>query len=261
MRSSRPLLVSAISSAVDSMPSADAWTFLQTLAGKVQGRHYLEPLSAEAGRDAEGLAASDPDAAIEFSRRFDDGSDLFLTDIMQGLADGLGAADGATIDYRRIPARVGTFLLANSSVFAGAVARRIRTGETPALDLVPYLQTADGTWRDKAAYRLVSEIDSSAFAPLLPSILHRGSGEELAGRVAEIVRRSGLEFPEFDDALLDAIRDDDTMRSVREVVARSCREVTQIGSWRRPFAWCRMILTGFSMARSWAQDRQLCCQR
>lgn len=224
MKSSRPLLVSAISSAVDSMPSSDAWTFLETLAGKVRGRQDLEPLSAAAGRDAEGLAASDPDAAIEFSRRFEDEADHFPPDIMQGLADGLGAADGATIDYRRIPARVGTFLVANSSVFAEAAARRIRTGETPASDVVRYLQTGDGTWRDKAACRLVSEIDSREFAPLLPSILHRSSGDELAGRVAEIVRRSGLAFPEFDDALVDAIREDATMRSVREVVAREPQE-------------------------------------
>lgn len=219
MRSSRPLLVSAINSAVHSMPSADAWIFLQTLAGKVRGRDDLEELSVEAGRDAEGLAAFDPDAAIEFSRRFEDGSDAFPIDIMQGLADGLGAAVESAIDYRRIPARVGTFLVANSSVFAEAVARRIRTGETPASDFLPYLQTGDDTWRDKAAGRLVSEIDSREFAPLLPSILHRSSGDDLAGRVAEIVRRSALAFPEFDDALVDAIRDDATMRSVRSLVA------------------------------------------
>lgn len=223
MRSSRPLLVSAISSAVDSMPSSNAWTFLQTLAGKVRGRHDLEPLSAAAGRDAERLAASDPDAAIEFSRNFDDGADLFPTDILQGLADGLGSVDVATIDYRRIPAQVGTFLLANSSAFTEAAARRIRIGETQASDLVPYLQTSDGTWRNKAARRLVSEIDVREFAPLLPSIMYRSSGDELAGRVTEIVRRSGLAFPDFDDALVDAIRDDATMRNVRDVVARELR--------------------------------------
>ncbi|MER9748285.1 hypothetical protein [Mesorhizobium sp. M0140] len=223
MRSSRSLLVSAISSAVESMPSADAWTFLETLAGKVRDRNDLEPLGVEAGRDAEELAASDPDAAIEFSRRFQDASDLFPTDIMQGLANGLGAADGATIDYRRIPPWVGTFLVANSSVFAEAAARRIRTGETPALDLVPYLQTGDVIWRDKAARRLVSEIDSREFAPLVSSILHRSTGDDLAGRVAEIVRRSGLAFPEFDEALVDAIRDEATMLSVRGVVAQELK--------------------------------------
>jgi hypothetical protein len=224
MKSSRPLLVSAISSAVGSVPPADAWNFLQTLAGKVQGRVDLEPLSIEAGRNAKQLAASDPDAAIEFSSRFQDGPDLFPTDIMQGLADGLGTADGIIIDYRRIPARVGTFLLANSSAFTKSAAHRIRTGELSASDLLPFLQTGDGTWRDRAAGRIVPEIDSAEFAPLLSSILHRSSGDELADRVVRIVRRSGLLFPEFDDALVEAIRDDVTMQTVRSVVVRELQE-------------------------------------
>ena len=41
----------------------------------------------------------------------------------------------------------------------------------------------------------------------------------------EIVRSSGLAFPEFDDALVDAIRDDATMRSVRSVVAREVQAI------------------------------------
>ena len=225
IRNFRPLLVSAISSAIDSMPSAEAWIFLQTLADKVQGREGLEPLSVEAGRDAEELAASDPDAAIEFSRRFQDGSDVFPSNIMRGLADGLGAANDAALDYRRIPARVGTFLVANSSVFTEAAARRIRNGKIPASDLLPYLHLGDDRWLDKATGRLASEIDSPAFAPLLPSVLHRRSSDDLTRRVVEIVRSSGLAFPEFDDALVDAIRDDATMRSVRSVVAREVQAI------------------------------------
>lgn len=224
MRSSRPLLLSAISSAVNSVPPADAWTFLYTLAGKIQGRPGLEPLSAEAGRDAQRLAASDPDAAIDFASHFQDGPDLLPTDIIQGLGDGLGAANRLAVDYQRIPARVGSFLLANSPAFTESAAQRIRAGEVSASDLLPYLQTGEGTWRDKAAARLASEIDSAEFAPLLASVLHRCSGDELADRVVEIVRHSGLAFPELDDALIDAIRDDETMRAVRSLVVQDLQQ-------------------------------------
>mgnify|MGYP003380905088 CR=1 FL=1 len=220
MKSSRSLLVKAISSAVDNMSPLDAWTFLRTLAGKVHGRDELAPLTAEAGRDAARLAMSDPEAAINFTQHFEADPDLLPTELLRGVADGLGASDGATIDLRRIPPRVGVFLIATSATFTSAVAHRIRTGRISASDLVPYLQSGDRTWREKAAEQLVSEIDSREFAPLLPSILHRNSGDDSADQIAAIVHRSGLEFPEFDDPLIEAIRDEATMQSVRSVVAR-----------------------------------------
>jgi hypothetical protein len=250
MKSSLPSLNAAIGSAVATMSSAEAWTFLQTLAGKVQGRDALEPISIEASKDAKRLAASDPDAAITFSQRFRESHDVFPTDIMRGLADGLGAAREPAINYHSIPPRVGTFLVASSSAFAEALARHIRVGETPALVVVPYLQTGDNDWRDEAAKRLVSEMDSREFAPLLPSILNRSSGDDLADQITEIVRRSGLVFSDFDDALVDAIRDDATMYTVREIVATA--------SSRGPFVSCRAISSGFSVVRSRAQDRRRC---
>ncbi|TCA75000.1 hypothetical protein E0H62_14885 [Rhizobium leguminosarum bv. viciae] len=224
MKSSLPSLNAAIGSAVATMSSAEAWTFLQTLAGKVQGRDALEPISIEMSKDAKRLAASDPDAAIEFSQRFRASHDVFPTGIMRGLADGLGAARESAIDYRSIPPQIGTFLIASSSAFAEALAHHIRLGDTPASVIVPYLQTDDSDWRDEAVKRLVSEVDSREFAPLLPSILNRSSGDDLADQITEIVRRSGLVFSDFDDALMDAIRDDATMQAVRAVVAKDLQE-------------------------------------
>lgn len=224
MKSSLPSLNVAIGSAVASMSSADAWTFLQTLAGKVQGRDALQPISIEASKDAKKLAASDPDAAIEFLQRFQESHDVFPTDIMRGLGDGLGAVRVPAIGYQSIPPRVGTFLVASSSAFVEALARHIRMGETPASVVVPFLQTDDGDWRDAAAKRLISEIDSREFAPLLPSILNRSSGDDLDDQISEIIHRSGLVFSDFDDALVGAIRDDATMQTVREIVAKDLQE-------------------------------------
>ncbi|MCA1441996.1 hypothetical protein I6F07_17595 [Ensifer sp. IC4062] len=220
MRGSLPSLNAAISSAVATMSSAEAWSFLQTLSGKVHGRDALDILSIQATNDAKRLATSNPEAAIEFSQRFRENQDVFPIDIMRGLADGLGAAKEPAIDYQSIPPRVGTFLIASSSAFTELLARHIRTGETPASAVVPYLQTDDRGWRDAAAKRLVNVMDSAEFAPLLPSILNHSSGKELSDKIIAIVARSGLAFSEFDEALVDAIRDDTTMQAVRNIVAR-----------------------------------------
>ncbi len=224
MSSSLPTLKAAIGSAVRGMSSADAWSFLQTLVGKTQGRDALEPIGIEATRDAERLAASDPKAAIEFMQRFQESHTVFPVDIMGGIADGLGAVREPIIDYQSIPPRVGTFLVASSTAFSEALARRIRRGEVIPSVVLPYFQAGDSDWWDRASRRIVSEIDSREFAPLLPTVLNRRTGDDLVDQITEIIRRSSLQFPEFDQALVDAIRDDETMRVVQEFVADNMQE-------------------------------------
>lgn len=223
MKNSLKLFIASIRSAVRAMTAADAWTFLQTLAGKVEAREELAPISLEATKSAELLAAAAPDAAIEFLQRFPDGPDPFPVDVILGLGNGLAANDDVLIDYRGIPAHIGTFLIANSASFSAGLARRIRRGETPASDIVPYLQVGDSTWHEVAIIQLLFEIDSREFAPLLPYILKRSSSDSLVDQILRIVDQTKLAFPEFDDALVDAIRDDNTMSEVRDFVAYNVR--------------------------------------
>ncbi len=224
MRTSQQLMRASIRSAVSAMTVKEAWSFLQTLAAKVQAREELDPISFEATKCAEMLAAAAPDAAIEFSQRFLDGLDPFPLDVMRGLGNGLAADDDGFIDYRRIPPHVGTFLIANSASFSAALARRIRRGETPASDVLPYLQDCDSEWHEGAIVQLLFEIDSPEFAPLIPSILKRHSGDYLLDQILHIVDHTKLAFPEFDDALVDAIRDDDTMSEIRKFVAQNIQK-------------------------------------
>ncbi|WCK74995.1 hypothetical protein [Agrobacterium tumefaciens] len=222
--SSLPIINAAVNSAVETMSSADAWNFLQTLIGKTRGRNGLDPITTEATGDAERLAALDPDVAIDFSRRFDDSNITFPVDLMRGVADGLGAAEAIPINYERIPPRVGAFFVASSETFGQVLARRIRNGELDPSVIMPYFQAGESDWWDGASRRLISEMDSREFAPFLPSVLSRRSGDDLVDQINEIVRRSDLQFPEFDQGLVDAIRDDDTMRVVQEFVVRNVHE-------------------------------------
>lgn len=218
MRGSQQLLTSAIGSAVDGMLPADAWGFLRTLEGKIQGRGDLIVLGREAALDAARLAAADPGQAIEFAAGYEHESEI-QSDLIRGLADGLGhAVDDIPIDFRRIPPSVGAFMIANSSDFAAAAAHRIRTGEASASDLSPYFLKGSDHWVDKACGRFVTEIDSREFAPLVASILHASSEEHLVERIVEVVRQTELAYREFDDVLSDAIPDDIALGTVRSVV-------------------------------------------
>lgn len=218
MKSSQQLLTSAIGSAVDGMSPAEAWGFLRTLEGKIQGRGELMMLGHETALEAARLAAADPHQAVEFAAGYEHEPDV-QSDLIRGLADGLGnAVHDIPIDFRRIPPLVGAFMIASSSAFTAAAARRIRAGEASASDLSPYFLKNAGSWVDKACERLVTEIDGREFAPLLANILRASSEEHLVERIVDVVRRTKLAFPEFDDVLSGEIPDDAGLRKVRSVV-------------------------------------------
>ncbi len=217
MKSSLPLIVGGIENAIDTTPAPEAWRFLETLYGKVEGRDGLEALGLEIAKDAEELAAFDANAAVGFSQKFADDNETIPVGLLLGVGDGLVKAK-SSIDLHGLPARVGSFLLASSDDFARELARRIREGTVPAETILPFLQAGESLWREQAAHKLTLQANAPSFAALLPVLLRRKSPDQAAAAAVEVIRLSGLAFEEFDDAIIAANRDEASMRQTRDVV-------------------------------------------
>jgi hypothetical protein len=218
-----PVFQHSISSALALMSPKESWSFLQILCAKVQGKDLM-PISDAALNKVSALASQDPNSAIEFTERFEDGPDPYTERILSQLADGIASGDLSKVDLGSIPRSVGTFFIAKSSAFTAALAKQVRLNSSAARDILPFLQSSNSSWHDEATTRLFEEVDSPNFAPLLPALLS-AEFQDPAERLHQIVRRSGLRFPEFDDAILTAIRDDKTLMSVRDIAAKETSEI------------------------------------
>ncbi len=217
MRSSLPLIVGAIETAVSNSPAQESWRFLETLYGKVEGREGLERVGLEITEDAKELAALDTDAAMAFSQKFADDSETIPVGLLLGVGEGLAKAKSSG-GLSGLPARIGSFLLANSDEFSGEVAQRIRDGRVSADTVMSFLQAGEGLWREKAVHKLTHQANALPFAALLPALLRRKSSDEAGAAAIDVIRQSRLAFPEFDDAIISAIRNEESMRQTRNVV-------------------------------------------
>lgn len=218
MGSVGPMLIAGIANSVADIPRDEAWQFLQTLDGKVRNRQEFALINGEIEKEAANLAKSSPNAAVEFTTRYNDQSEVLPTSLLIGLGEGLGSTQIEQRNLDRLPSRVGLFLLANSPGFTQSLAASVRDRKVSPEVPRRYLEIGDSLLRDNAAKLLLREVDSAVFAPLVPTLLSRASSVEFTQWILAIAKRTQLAVPDLDEAIVNSIRDDETMAAVRDAV-------------------------------------------
>lgn len=210
------LLSDGVANAVPKMAVEDAWSFLNTIEGKLRNREELAVLNDELEREAKLLTARDPNAAVKFTMEIQDAQVLPYR-LLLGIGQGLSHAPASSV-FDRLPAKVGSFLLGRSPDFVRLAAKALRNGVMSPDVLSDFLREGEAASRRTAASAILNEIDSAAFVPIVPLILSRAVSDELAEWILAILNRTELAVPELDALIVDAIRDQSTMTTVRDAV-------------------------------------------
>lgn len=210
------LLSDGVASTVPNMVVEEAWSFLNTIEGKLRNREELALLNDELERQAELLTVRDPNAAVEFTMEIQD-AQVLPNRLLLGIGQGLSKAPASSV-FDRLPAKVGSFLLGRSPDFAGLAASALRNGIMSPDVLSDFLRKGEAASRRAAASVVLNEIDSAAFVPIVPLVLSRAMPDELAEWILAILKRTKLKVPELDASIVDTIRDEPTMITLRDAV-------------------------------------------
>ncbi|WP_354043590.1 hypothetical protein [Devosia sp. UYZn731] len=213
------LIASGVATAMRELPAHEAWRFLETMQGKLTNRPELSGLDIVVRRHAASLTRGNPAEAVAFVSQLAKAPGELPEHLVTAIGEGL--RDSGSIHVSAdLPPRVGAFLIATLPSFASGLARQIRERLLPQSVLAGFLHAGEDSWRNRGAANVLPEVDSEAFAPLVPALLAYASSEELPAWISKILRNTKLAVPEIDGPIIGAVKDDATMDIVRNSVAK-----------------------------------------
>ena len=216
VRNLEPALVQAVTMAIATMPTVEAWRFLQTLMGKLGKTRLRLSAAISIMRSAGALASRRPADAVAALAVLlaQDVRHLLVAAIGEGL--GRSLSDDAVRSLTALkPIRLLRLAVA-SPTFAGAVLRR-----DAALygALAAGLDDAAPDLRRKARRLLLRHLTDDRHADVFRALVAGMSSDELVDAAARLARANGLGAGRLDQAIVKEAKRAGGAATVRELVA------------------------------------------